>query len=198
MNEITETIYEFNEQQSQEELEQEFFPYFNDVFFRKRGNLFYNDFRSIIVVLPNRCAAKACERYGMATHNHSAINLIRYFNGNNFYFPEEDEKNSHSYIHEQKIVREEALNFKISASSITLLVNIELPVKINEFQLRIFRVVIDHIKHLKKQHAFSKYEINIWDYNGKHIYSSDNDREDKVLSDNYGDQLIDLTIQSKK
>lgn len=198
MDELKEKIYEFSDLEPFEEIENGLGSFFNDIIIRKRGTLFYDEFRSIIMVLSNKCLAKACERYGMASHNHSAINLVRYANNDDFYFSEEDESSPFSYIHEQKIVREKSLNFRISASSITFLINIDLPIKISKFQLMILRLVIKYIRTLKTKEVFSNYEINIWDYNGKHIYSSDNDSVDKILSKNYEDQLVELTIRSKK
>ena len=198
MEELKEKIYDFDETVSIEEIKRGLDPFFNDIYARKRGKLFYNDFRSIILVLPNRCLAKSCERYGLASHNHSAINLIRYIEGDNLYYDEDDEKNPFSSLTERKKIREECVRIRLSASSDTLLTDIEIPNKKNEFQLKIIRLVILIIKGLKEKNAFPSFSINLWDNNGRHVYSSQNDDEDKILSDDYEEEIIEISKQSKK
>ena len=198
MDQLKEKIYDFEDSSSIEEIEKGLIEYFDEINSRKRGKLFYNDFRSIILVLPDRCLAKSCERYGLASHNHSAINLIRYVEGDNLLYKEEDEKNPYSSLHERKIVREKCVRIRISASSDTLLTDIEFPIKNTEFQLKIIRLVISLIKGLKEKKSFSTFSINLWDYNGRHLYSSQTDDEDKVLSDNYYERIIEISKQSKK
>ena len=118
--------------------------------------------------------------------------------GDNLYYKEEDEKNPFASMTERRIVREQCVRIRISASSDTLLTDIEFPIKNNDFQLKIIRLVISFIKGLKEMKVFPTFNINLWDYNGRHIYSSQTDEEDKVLSDNYDDRIIEISKQSKK
>ncbi len=197
MDELKEKIYDFDETVSIDEIKRGLMPFFDDICSRKRGTLFYDDFRSLILVLPNRCLAKACERRGLASHNHSSVNLIRYANNDFSYFSEEDEKSPFTYFHEKNALRN-CLRLRLSASKDKLLLDVEIGDNSNEFQLKVLKIAIKYIKLIKEKDFFQEVEVNIWTYRGRSIYSSKRDEEELIFNDDFDNKIIEISQQSKK
>lgn len=197
MDELKEKIYDINTEMTDEEIKRTLMPFFNDLITRKKNILFTNDFKSIIMAFNDRCLAKACERDGLATHNHSAINLVRYYNDDLYYYSEEDENNPYASMREKKMERE-VLRMRFASSLDSVLMDVQFGDSNNEFQLRVLKIVVDLFKGIKRNNIFNKCIVNLWDSKGIRIYNSQTDLEDAILDDHFDSKLIDINEQRKK
>jgi len=197
MGELKEKIYDINTNMTDEEIKRILMPFFNDLIARKKNVLFTNDFKAIIMAFNDRCLAKVCERDGLASHNHSAINLVRYYNDDMYYYSEEDENNPYASMREKKIEKE-VLRMRFASSLDSILMDIQFADTNNEFQLRVLKIAIDFFKDIKKHNIFKNCIVNLWDSKGIRIYNSQNDLEDAILDDNFNNKLIEINEERKK
>lgn len=187
---MREKVYEINDSIIDEEIKRIFNPFFNDICARKRGKLFTNDLRSIIVVFKDKAYAQVCDRNGYASHTHASINLVRRYNNDDNYFYEEDQNNPFCYKSDQKQVREETISFKFSTDNTELLLDIGIPKDKNMFQLRMFSLIIKMVQYLKKNNKFSRFTVNLWSGNEHLIYSSSSEEKDIIDNVDFDNKLI--------
>lgn len=194
---MKEKLIVFEDSMTDKDIIKSLIPFFNDIYAHKRGVMFTNDFRSVIVVFDNIGYAKVCERNGYASHTQSAINILRYKNNDNDYLSEEDMNNPFIYRSEQKELREQAYNFRFSASKDDFLLDIAVPPVNNQFQLKILRIVIKIIQELKQRQAFAKFTVNLWSGNEHLLYSSSMEEVDVIQNDDFDDKLIQITEKKR-
>ena len=194
---MKEKIIVFEDSMTDKEIVKTLIPFFNDIYAKKRGVMFKNDFRTVIVVFDNIGYAKICERNGYAPHTHSAINILRYKNNETDFLSEEDMNNPFLYRSEQKEIREHTYNFRISASKDDFLLDIAVPPVNNQFQLKILRIVIKIIQELKQRQAFAKFIVNLWSGNEHLLYSSSMEEVDVIQNDDFDDKLIQITEKKR-
>ncbi len=184
---MREKVYEFNDSMTDEEISKELIPLFNDICARKRGKLFTNDLRSVILVFNDKAYAQICDRNGYASHTHASVNLVRRYNNDDNYFYEEDQNNPFSYRSDQKQIREEAFNFRFAADNTDLLLDIGISKEKKMFQLRLLRIIIKIVQDLKRNNMFSKFAVNLWSGNEHLVYASSSEEID---TKDFDDKLI--------
>ena len=75
-DEIKETIYEFDESVSYEDIEKDLLKVFNSLYEHKRNDIYKDPYKSVIVITPDKCTMKECDEYGRNPHHQSIVNLI--------------------------------------------------------------------------------------------------------------------------
>ena len=195
---MKEKVIVFEDSMTDKEIVKALIPFFNDIYAKKRGEMFKSDYRSVIVVFDNIGYAKACERNGYAPHTHSAINILRYKNDETDFLSEEDMNNPFLYRSEQKEIREHAYNFRLSASKDDFLLDIAVPSVSNQFQLKVLKIVTKIVQVLKQNKAFEKFVVNLWTGNEHLLYSSSSEEVDVIQNEDFDEKLIQRIEEKKK
>ncbi len=159
--ELKEKIYVYNKETPPEEVEKALVSFIENIYNRRRQEIYADCYKAVVVNMPDRCAIKVCENDGLSSHHHSEINLVRYLKGDHNFLSTLDLNEPFSYMLETKQISREVVTIGIMSGAKELFLEVKVPKEYNEFQLNNLMHIVRLFKKLRDTNAYSRMELTV-------------------------------------
>lgn len=125
--------------------------------FNKEGGL-----QASIIILPDRVGAKICEKKGVASHQHSHINLYRFLNGNNNFLEPQDMGKIGLYLEDQEDIIRHCVEGRILSNPKEIgLILFAYQATLTEFQKKVLETLTELLQEIQSQNIYQTVKLGI-------------------------------------
>ena len=157
---MKEKVLYFDNLTAMEDVEKTLISFISDLINKKRNEMYDGAaYKTIMLCLTDKCGLKTTEHNGIDSHHHSEINLFRYLNDEDNFLSTEDMINPFLYNRDAKSIRSDVLAVRFSSALDGLLVELDIPMNYNEFQLTNLILLFKLIKEARERNHYNRVEV---------------------------------------
>ena len=124
--------------------------------FNEEGGL-----QAALVILPNQVGAKICEENGLASHQHSQVNLVRSLEGKTDFISPRQMSHLNDYREEQIKLITTALEGRIISNPDEINLVLFANERLTDYQIEVLQKIIDIYQDIRDRQVYSSVNLGI-------------------------------------